>query len=168
MQIKLVPPSNDYQESAIAAIRDFQAEEIQWWVDEDIHAGNFIGWVEQLKLQATHPTKDRVPSTEFWAVADGKFVGRIAIRHELNEALKIVGGHIGYDTAPSYRRLGVASQMLALCLPIAKKFGLSKVLLTCDDTNIASIKVIEKNGGTLSGKRQLEDGKIKRYYWISL
>jgi len=39
--------------------------------------------------------------------------------------------------------------MLRLALVEARKLGLSRVMLTCDDTNLASIKVIENCGGKL-------------------
>ena len=104
-----------------------------------------------------------------WAVADEQFVGRISIHHELNDALRVVGGHIGYDTVPSFRGRGVASEMLRLALPVARALGLPSVLLTCDDTNAASIRVIERNGGSLLETRARgADRPSKRYYWIAL
>jgi len=36
------------------------------------------------------------------AVTEEQFVGRISIHHELNDALRVEGGHIGYDTVPSF------------------------------------------------------------------
>ncbi|MGI6717430.1 MAG: GNAT family N-acetyltransferase [Eubacteriales bacterium] len=39
--------------------------------------------------------------------------------------------------------------MLSMALPYCRDIlKLSRVLITCDDNNIASAKVIEKNGGT--------------------
>ncbi|MCT7707108.1 MAG: GNAT family N-acetyltransferase, partial [Lactobacillus iners] len=46
-----------------------------------------------------------------------------------------------------------------------------KVLITCDDDNIGSIKVIENNGGILENKvkNSLSRGNvITRRYWINL
>jgi predicted acetyltransferase len=107
--------------------------------------------------------------TELWGIFKACFVGRIYIRHHLTDALREVGGHIGYETAPAFRRMGVGSAMLSQALPIAKSLGLSEVLMTCDDNNLASIKIIEKNGGILREKKQIAQGKpIKRYYWIVL
>ncbi|NLZ48977.1 MAG: GNAT family N-acetyltransferase, partial [Clostridiales bacterium] len=37
--------------------------------------------------------------------------------------------------------------MLSIALPIAKKLGLNKVLITCDKTNLASAGTIKSNGG---------------------
>jgi predicted acetyltransferase len=102
-------------------------------------------------------------------VADEEFVGRVSIHHELNDALRVEGGHIGYDTVPSFRGRGVATEMLRQALPFARALGLNEVLLTCDDTNAASIRVIERNGGSLRETKVLATNRpLKRYYWINL
>ena len=76
---------------------------------------------------------------------------------------------IGYDTVPSFRGRGVATEMLCQALPVARALGLTSVLLTCDDTNAASIRVIERNGGSLQATKALDTNRpLKRYYWISL
>ncbi|WP_244918731.1 GNAT family N-acetyltransferase [Paenibacillus dendritiformis] len=53
--------------------------------------------------------------------------------------------------------------MLRLLLAEARRIGLREVLLTCDEDNMASRRVIEKNGGRLTGTA---DGICK--YWIAL
>ena len=46
---------------------------------------------------------------------------------------------------------------------------LTRVLLTCDDDNVGSIKTIEKNGGVLENVVDVPGaGKPKRRYWIQL
>ena len=55
----------------------------------------------------------------------------------------------GIEVRPSQRRKGYASEILELTLIEAAKCGLSKILITCNEPNIASAKVIEKNGGVL-------------------
>ncbi len=37
-----------------------------------------------------------VPSSYLVAVVDGKIVGRVSIRHQLNDFLRAYGGHVGY------------------------------------------------------------------------
>jgi len=59
--------------------------------------------------------------------------------------------------------------MLRLLLKKAQKLGIERVLVTCNDNNIASARVIEKNGGKLAGKVTKEDSKYPiRRYWIDL
>jgi predicted acetyltransferase len=48
-----------------------------------------------------------------------------------------------------------------------KQFGISRILVTCDDDNIGSIRTIEKNGGILDNIITGSDlDKPKRRYWI--
>ena len=78
-------------------------------------------------------------------------------------------GHIGYDTVPSARGRGVATEMVRQALPVARALGLREVLVTCDDTNAASIRVIEKNGGQLRETKAFAPSRpLKRHYWIAL
>jgi len=95
-------------------------------------------------------------------------VGRVSIRHRLNDILLQVGGHIGYVVVPEFRRQGHATAILRLALHFAHdKLGHDRVLVTCDDDNIGSIKTIENNGGVLE---DVVSGpgldKPKRRYWF--
>ena len=58
-------------------------------------------------------------------------------------------GHIGFAVVPWKRRLGHATRALALLLPEARARGLAFVELTTEPENLASQRVIEKNGGQL-------------------
>lgn len=102
-----------------------------------------------------------VPGTYLWMIDDDEVVGRISLRHTLTPWLLEVGGHIGYAVRPSARRRGHATRALGLMLPVAAQVGLSQVLVTCDDTNLASRLVIEANGGVLEDVR---NGKLR--FWI--
>ena len=53
------------------------------------------------------------------------------------------------------------------CIEEAKKIGLEKLLLTCFADNIASAKVIEKNGGIFT-KHVEYGGERKRNYLIRI
>jgi len=96
-----------------------------------------------------------------------RLVGVLKLRHYLNEFLEKHGGHIGYGIRPSERRKGYGDKILQLALPEAKKLGLEKVLLTCNDDNLGSISIIEKSGGILQDKIE-SGGKLTRRYWINL
>ncbi|MBE5800844.1 MAG: GNAT family N-acetyltransferase [Clostridiales bacterium] len=113
---------------------------------------------------------DRVPSDHYLAVrtADNKLVGMIDLRHHIDHPiLGTWGGHIGYSVHPDERRKGYATRMLQLNLENARKMGLQRVMVTCDDGNIASEKTILKNGGVYE-KDVLVDGRIVKRFWIEL
>jgi predicted acetyltransferase len=112
---------------------------------------------------------DRVPQTYYWYVQDGRIVGRIRLRHRLNDRLEKKGGHIGYDVRPGEWGKGHATRMLQQMLEIARDEGFGRVLLTCDDDNLASARVIEKCGGVLQDTiPSPRSGKPHRRYWIDL
>ncbi len=170
MEIQLVPPSERYRESFLRAMREFRQEGLSWWSGGDLEGveRDFAAFVAKKLADATPRSDASIAKTHLWAVAEAGFVGRISIHHALNDALRVAGGHIGYDTAPSFRGRGVATEMLRQALPLARALGLGDVLLTCDDTNAASIRVIERNGGVLRETRVLDARRPpKRYYWIS-
>lgn len=111
-----------------------------------------------------------VPSYNYFAVDDDKFIGIINIRINLTDSLHYYGGHIGYGTNPKYWKMGYGKQILKLGLEQFKDLiKEDDILITCDDDNIGSAKIIEANGGVLENKVEMEDlGEkfIARRYWI--
>lgn len=92
----------------------------------------------------------RLPGYRRW-MWDGDFCGSISFRWQQGTAVlpSYVLGHIGYAVVPWKRRLGYATQALALLLPECRREGLAYVDLTTDPDNLASQKVITSNGGAL-------------------
>jgi predicted acetyltransferase len=110
-----------------------------------------------------------VPCTTLFWVEDHQIQGVINIRHELTPSLRELGGHIGYCVAPSHRCKGVATSMLTSALDLCKQKQIIKVLLTCNTTNHASVKVIERCGGLLEKEEWVDrEQKSQRWYWINL
>ena len=110
-----------------------------------------------------------VPNTFFVGVVDGHIVGRLSLRHYLNDFLERIGGHIGYGIVPEYRHHGYATEMLKQALPNCSSLGFKRVLITCDIDNQGSIKVIERCGGIFENETDEPQLKIqKRRYWIEL
>jgi predicted acetyltransferase len=109
-----------------------------------------------------------VPGTEFWLDDDaGEIVACVRLRFWLTPSLEVEGGHIGYDVRPSSRGRGFGTAALGLVLPEARRRGLERVRLTVDSDNLSSIKVIDRNGGVLSGEAISEKtSKPIKQYWI--
>ena len=128
-------------------------------------------WFEELKKRSCEDTvpKGLVPSSTYLAVRekDNYIVGMIDIRHYLNEYLTQAGGHIGYGVRKTERNKGYAKQMLKLALEKCKELKIKKVLITCDEDNIASEKVILSVNAKLEDIRNV-DGENKKRFWIDL
>jgi len=112
-----------------------------------------------------------VPCSHRWLTDDaGKILGVIRIRHNIEpKILRDYCGHIGYDIAPSYRNRGFGKKMLALALDVAKEHQLTQVLISADEDNLASRKVIEANGGILD--KVVYSTEFQSYiarYWITI
>lgn len=122
---------------------------------------------DRTKLKPTY-----VPSYDYFAVDDDKFIGVIHIRIELTPALLQYGGNIGYGINPKYWQKGYGTELLRLGLIKAKELVNSdRVLITCDEDNIGSYKIIEKNGGVLENIVQNTDEDevfMTRRYWIKI
>ena len=128
-------------------------------------------WLEELKKRSSEATvpEGLVPSSTYIGVRekDNYIVGMIDIRHYLNDFLKQFGGNIGYSVRKSERNKGYAKQMLKLALEKCKDLKMKKVLITCDEDNIASEKVILSANAKFEDIRSI-DGKNKKRFWIDL
>ena len=102
-----------------------------------------------------------VPQTIYWLYVDGKPVGIAKLRHYLNEHLRERGGHAAYAVRKSERGKGYGKLILKKLINKAAEKDINELLLTVDDVNTASRKVIEANGGQLEN---IKNGEC--YYWI--
>lgn len=146
---ELVTPSQRYRTSFLAADAESAAEGSGRGISDDASFFALLAKIEQ--LAAGRDLKpNRVQETTLWLVEGDEYIGRIAIRHTLTPLLRVIGGHVGYDVRPSRRRQGHATRMLRLAIPRVAALGIDPALITCDETNLASRKVIEACGGQLA------------------
>jgi predicted acetyltransferase len=173
----LVAPTSRVQDSFRTAMAEFQTEgrggpDDQTMIGEEIRQFSptwhdptafavYIRILHTASLENTPRPPGRVPATTLWWVDGEEYLGRLAIRHRLNEFLRELGGHIGYDVRPSARRRGHATHMLRAARPIAQGLGIDRVLITCDVDNVGSRRVIEANGGEFEDQR---GGKLR--FWV--
>jgi predicted acetyltransferase len=121
-----------------------------------------------IKLAGSEIPKNKVRTLVRW-VENNKheLVGTCRIRLELLGDFALTGGHIGYDVRPKNRKNGIGTEILRLALIEIRNNGIQNILVTCNDDNIGSSKIIERNGGILENKIWDEDeGKEVRRYWI--
>jgi predicted acetyltransferase len=153
------------------AIEEFNSEippwEFAFHFDSTADFAEYIQRLENWSHGLELPEKF-VPNSYFVGVVDGKIVGRLSIRHCLNEFLRNIGGHIGYGVIPTQRKRGYATEMLRQALLKCAEIGLQSVLVTCDVDNIGSRRVIENCGGVFDGVTNSPELEVqKRRYWIN-
>lgn len=168
----LVTPSLQYEKTyreARAEVHD-ENKTVGWHLDFD-ERESFDDFIARLcgYREGQNLPDGFVSESVLWLVDNGEFIGRVSIRHELTEHLLKIGGHIGYEIRPSKRRQGYGTLILQLALEEARSLGLKRVLITCDETNIGSRKIIERNGGIFEGSAPQGDGKPNKLrFWIEL
>lgn len=123
----------------------------RWATDDGF--GDFVAYLHADATPDAPRPEAHVPQSTWWLVEGDDYLGRISCRHVLTQWLAEYGGHIGYEVRPSARRQGHATTMLQAVLPRVHALGIDPALLTCDDTNVASRKVIEAAGGVFEGQR---------------
>lgn len=170
----LVSPDASYYQSFLESHREWDGahqDGAGLFSGDDISTPEgFESWVRRLVGAEQAVEKDGiVPCTYLWITEGPRYVGAIAFRHYLTPALLNSGGHIGYGVRPSCRGRGAASWALQeLCARLALQGEPDRVLLTCDDTNAASAKTIERGGGVLEDTRTDSRGRLFRRYWIDV
>lgn len=146
MKLKLVKASDQYRSQITDMLDEWNTsgEKIIPYAIRRIDYHDFMSYCNNLEVKDA--AGGLVPDSTFFCLDEerDRIVGAVNIRHYLNEALLLNGGHIGDGVRPSERRKGIATQMIALALEECRKLGIEKVLMVCDKENIASAKSIQK------------------------
>ena len=191
LEIRLVPPTSAGHAAFIDCLADFagaredQLDGAGIAPGGDLPAGDgaFIDYVTERLAEedpGTELAEGRVHCSSRWIVSGGavsageehdpgggklregdQILGFLAIRHRLNRYLLEFGGHIGYSVRPSARGRGIATAALEQALVEARELGIERVLVTFDEDNAASRRVIEKAGGHVEDVRE-----NRRRYWF--
>ncbi len=162
--IKLIVPEEKYLNSYMEAFDEFQSMGVSTFGLSDARSTDIFEKFENYRLER-NLKPDRVGSDTYWLVDEEKryFIGEVHIRHRLNDALKLCGGHIGYAVRYGQWNKGYGTLMLSLALEKAREREISEALVTCNDDNIASARVMEKNGFVFQDKVELDGRLIRRY-----
>ena len=127
----------------------------------------YIKFIDNLSSIKTIPVKGWVEGGEYAICKDGKMIGRVNFRKALNKYLLLhSSGHIGYAIKHSERGNGYATTALKLMLDKVWEMGYGEVMISCNDRNFASRRVIEKNGGVLNRVNMINPEEPEREYWI--
>ena len=173
--IKLVRPSPDFSGQIMQYLLDFLEHDPSECMGgcgnlrRCATAAEWLSDVERLSSPETCP-EGYVVSDTYLAVRepDNRLVGMIDLRHSIDTAaLSEWAGHIGYSVRPADRRRGYAKEMLRLNLEHCRELGIDRVLICCDEGNIASERTILANGGVFERTTEANGKTIKRF-WIQL
>lgn len=168
MKLNLVKASQEYRQEITDMLDEWHAtgEKIVPYAIRRLDYHDFEFYCDYLECKGGNGW---VPDSTFFCLDEerGIMVGAVNIRHYLNDALLLNGGHIGDGVRPSERRKGIATEMIRLALEECRKLGIERVLMVCDKDNIGSAKSIIKNGGVLENEVTV-DGTVEQRYWITL
>ena len=162
--VRLVWPSMEYLSSYVSALE-------RGWSPDNIRGAEAAR--EQLEAIAANPARflsglvartpngevitlpdgsqaPRLPGYRRW-LWDGELCGSIGFRWQVGTSAlpPHVLGHIGYAVVPWKQGLGYATEALRQLLQGVRAEELEYVEITTDPDNIASRRVVERNGGVL-------------------
>ena len=117
-----------------------------------------------VKEETTLNVKTNSCCTRYIFYLNNNPIGELGIRTTLNDFWLNKGSQIFYKIWPKYRNKGYGTIMLDLALEKCKEFGFKTIRINCDDKNVASKKIIEKNGGKVDIREyKTKDGTSSSY-----
>lgn len=129
----------------------------------------FGEWVESVRHAAETGDDTYGKSLLLLCFEGNRLIGLLSVRYELPQSLSERIGDIGYGVRPSERRKGYATAMLKHALDICREKGKSSVIVGCYKDNMASARIIRKNGGVfLCENDNFTKGVLSHYYVIDL
>lgn len=170
--IQLLAPDRRYLKSYREAYREYAENHITAYGFTSGRSDEIFEKFDNYKYER-NLKPGRVGADYYWLVEPENdfFIGEISIRHRLTDTLLHYGGHIGYGVRYSLWNNGYGTLMLKLALEKAGELGLHSILITCDDHNTASARVMEKNGFLLHDKVEntIDSQTVTtRRYWRTL
>ena len=165
--VRLTPLTADDEAAARQAHTELAGDDFRFLLDwqPDLPWSDHLRLLRDRRCGIDVPA-DQVPATFLAARVGADLVGRVSIRHGLDDFLATRGGHVGYAVRPAFRGRGYATQVLRQALVVARAEGVDDVLVTCQDHNAASAATILRCGGVLEDVRTAHDGHRYRRYWI--
>lgn len=172
-RVELIVPRPEHLPSYLDVCREFRATGRMDMVNDP---DAYPEWKDTLLERYADEREGRdlksgyVPASTFWLAEGEHVLGGGSIRHRLTESLEHYGGHIGYWIRPSEWGKGYGTLQLQYLLREAHALGIDPALITCNDENTASARVMEKNGAVLQDVIEYPvEGELRRIrrYWAA-
>ena len=168
-EIKLVEPQLIHELAAKEFVAEFKAHSSSTHGFAGLHKyDDYSAWLTAVECGRDPKTvpPDRIPAESLFVFKEEELIGIVWLRYQLNADLLRFGGHIGLSIRPSARNEGYGTRALALALERCFELGIDEVLVTCNQDNIASAKMITNNGGVFFDQQCEDDGTIVERYWF--
>lgn len=163
MKLHFEIPSLQRKQDALEYLLAFRRAKSEIHGSGGLDRGDYESWLQ--KVRDYHNgilySQDHVPASTYFVIDEqNKLVGMVNIRHTLNQRLIQDGsGHVGYSVRPCERKKGYATQILKQAIKILRDdYHVHNIEVGCYESNIASRRTIEKNGGILK-ETIMYDGK---------
>ena len=136
-----------------------------------VNKNNFDEYLRRMNDYREGKDNDGLKEIFYWLFDKDKIVGSGSIRlnPKIDKTTETYAGHIFYQVVPTYRKQGYGTIICHLLLQKMKKLGFKEAIITCYDTNVGSINIIENNGGELietvlgDGSSNSNNLKTRRY-----
>lgn len=171
--MQLVLPDTDLFPAFQRMIADFeQHHEARFEKERNWGVKEFKRYINRLNnhRKGINLPLGRMPEAVYWLLNQKQDIVAIgSIRLRMNAHLLKEGGQIGYTVVPGFRQKGIGTFLLGELLKKAREFELDRILITCNEDNIASRKIIEKNGGIYDNTIfSMEKNALILRYWINI
>ena len=128
---------------------------------------SFSHWLEAMRVTEVSDSDSwcEVKAFEFlcFDLESGELVGMMNIRPWLIFVLYCNGGNLSLSVKDSFRRKGVASEMIKYAIEFLRSKEVYRLIVTCSEDNIPSKKLINSMGGKELGRLNWNDKPIVRY-----
>ena len=172
MKLTLVEPSLERADQFLSLVEELKGVGRPLAGTEGLDHDAMTDYVAQLsRLKAGVGLESwQVPMSTFWLIDEARgLVGLSRIRHRLTPTLRLEGGAHRLPRSAFRPSDGIRVSAPGCLASQGPRFGIARVLLTCDSDNFGSRRIIEKNGGQLEIEAvSTESGKLIRRYWIDL
>lgn len=164
--MELITPSMEYEKSYRSYIEELGEEE-RYPFPLDFDHQNFFALIERIEeiRNGIQLPENYVASTTYWLIDKDEIIGVSNLRHELNEAIRLMGGHIGLSIRPSVRKRGVGKVLMQKTIEQAVNMGIREVHIHCEKSNPASAHLIQSCGGELHSEvtGDTHSGVVQRF-----
>lgn len=168
-KLKFILPTKENKDDVLSFYDEFAKTNTVCIGYNNYH--NFDIWLKEMenRLKGKKLPKGYVRENFYLCYDEKELIGVFSLKFQLTDFLLNYGGHIGYAVRPTKQNKGYGTKILNQGIEIAKNFGFEKILCICDEDNIASEKVIIRNGGIFENKLyDKDDAVFVKRYWIKL